>query len=101
MAGQRLEQALEHPSDAGVVVAGGDLVGEREDVGMRVGHGDAVTGPDRSIGRSLGMSPNAITSARWIPRSAHRPASAEALLTPAALISSRLSAELEWLSSAR
>src|SRR6185437_6821497 len=54
-----------------------------------------------SIGRSLGMSPKAMTSSLAIPRSAHTRVSADALLTPAAAISSRLSAEFECDSSAR
>ena len=42
-----------------------------------------------SIGRSLGMSPNAITSAASTPSPAQTRASVDALVTPGALISSR------------
>ena len=40
------------------------IVGDGEDVGVGVGDGDGVPA-QASIGRSLGMSPNATTSAGW------------------------------------
>ena len=56
---------------------------------------------DNSIGTSFGASPNATTSAAWMPRSAHTDASALALLTPAAATSRKGPPEWEASNSLR